>query len=43
MEGLLEMIAAFAYQYGIAGANMASLRGNYEVPVPEELIDVKDE
>lgn len=43
MFELLEMIAAFAYNYGIAGANMASLRGNHEVPVPEELIDNEEE
>ena len=36
MAELLEMLAAFAYQYGIAGANM---RGNHEGSVPEELID----
>ena len=39
MAELLEMLAAFAYQYGIAGANMASMRGNHEGSVPEELID----
>lgn len=39
MAELLEMIAALAFQYGVIGANMASLRGNHEVPVPEELID----
>ena len=38
MAELLEMLAAFAYQYGIAGA-MASMRGNHEGSVPEELID----
>ena len=39
MAELLEMLAAFAYQYGIAGANMASMRGNHKGSVPEELID----
>lgn len=42
MDKLFEMIAAFAYQYGIAGANMASFRGNHEVPVPAELIDIDE-
>lgn len=39
MDELLEMLAAFAYRYGVAGANMASMRGNHEGPVPKELID----
>mgnify|MGYP000189575381 CR=1 FL=1 len=43
MAELLEMLAAFAYQYGIAGANMASMRGNHEGSVPEELIDSAEE
>ena len=36
---MLEMLAAFAYQYGIAGANMASMRGNHEGSVPEEYLE----
>ena len=40
---LLEMLATFAYNYGVAGANMASLRGNHEVPVPDELIGDEEE
>ncbi len=43
MAKLLEMLASFAYQHGVAGANMPSLRGNHEDPVPEELIDLQDE
>ena len=43
MFELLEMLATFAYNYGVAGANMASLRGNHEVPVPDELIGDEEE
>lgn len=43
MNKFLEKIAELAYQYGVAGAGMASYRGSYEMPVPQELIDAEVE
>ena len=38
MYTLYEMLAAFAYQWALDGASMASLRGNHEMEIPKELI-----
>ncbi len=43
MYTLYEMLAAFAYQWAFDGANMASLRGNYEMEIPKELIEENKE
>lgn len=37
MQDMLNKIAQAIYAYGQAGANMASCRGTYEMPVPAEL------
>lgn len=39
MYTLYEMLAAFAYQWALEGANMASLRGNHEMEIPKELME----
>lgn len=43
MREMLARIAEFAYQYGIDGARVPSLRGNCEIPVPKELTDDEEE
>lgn len=43
MREFLERIAEFAYEYGVKGAGMASIRGNYELPVPQELVQGEEE
>lgn len=43
MFDIFELLAAFAYQFGVSGAGMPSIRGNHEVPVPEELMECEEE
>ena len=43
MNGFLEMLAEYIYQYGKACAGMASFRTMHEEQVPEEFLEKHNE